>query len=414
MNVLLVGSDSRATVSAAEAKSFGKASQVGGQRSDTIIVLHIDPKSSQASMLSIPRDLYVQIAGTNTKFRINSAFEKGPQRLVQTVQESLGIQIDHYVEVDFNGFRGVVSAIGGVTIYSPAKARDKLSGLNIANPGCVTLDGNQALSYVRSRHYEYFESGRWRSDPTGDLGRIQRQQDFIRRVLKKAAQKAKRNPIAINSLIGTGVQNATIDNTLSPSRLAKIAFHFKSLQPDAVQMLTLPTVPANIGGAAVLLAQQPDAKDVIDRFLGRNQPVAQPGVKAPPNVVPNSVRVRVLNGSGATGQGGDVAKTLSQAGYNVAGVGPARNYNFTNSVLTYGRGQHDKALLLQSQVKGNVDVVEDVTLQGIDLVFTTGSQFGGIVPLSTGTPASTTPTTVAPTKTKPAAPTTTLPAAQQC
>ena len=167
MNVLVVGSDTRENIDQAGTDNFGGTKEVKGQRSDTIILLRVDPKKEQAAMLSIPRDLYVPIAGTNRSNRINTAFEAGEGRLIETVNEALGIPIDHYVQVDFNGLRGIVGAVGGVQIYSPARARDTVTGLNIPNPGCVTLDGNQALAYVRAGQYQYFENGKWRYRPDG-------------------------------------------------------------------------------------------------------------------------------------------------------------------------------------------------------------------------------------------------------
>ena len=268
MNVLVVGSDTREGIDQAGKDNFGGTKEVKGQRSDTIIILRVDPKREQASMLSLPRDLYVPIAGTGRSDRINTAFEAGPERLIQTVSEAFAIPIDHYVQVDFNGFRGIVSAVGGVQIYSPARARDKVTGLDIPNPGCVTLSGDQALAFVRSRQYEYFENGKWRTDPTGDLGRIQRQQDFVRRVLKKANEKARGlNVLAINRLVSTGIKNVQIDAGFGPSQIAGLAKRFRSLDPNAVQMLTVQTVPANVGGAAVLRLKQPESQQIIDTFL---------------------------------------------------------------------------------------------------------------------------------------------------
>ncbi|MGH9282285.1 MAG: LCP family protein, partial [Acidimicrobiales bacterium] len=199
MNVLLVGSDSRAQVSEEERRQFGGEAQVGGQRSDTIIIVHVDPRAEKAALMSIPRDLAVPISGSNstTPRRINTAFEKGPDVLIATIREQLGIEIDHYAQVDFNGFRSLVDAIGGVTLYFPSPVRDTVTGLNIAQPGCVEMDGNVALAYVRSRNYQYRESGRWHVDPTADLGRIERQQKFLRAVFSKLSDT--KNPFALAS-----------------------------------------------------------------------------------------------------------------------------------------------------------------------------------------------------------------------
>jgi LCP family protein required for cell wall assembly len=408
MNVLVVGSDTRSGIDQAGTDNFGGTKEVQGQRSDTIIVLRVDPKNERAAMLSIPRDLYVPIAGTTRSFRINSAFEAGADRLIATVNQNLGIPIDHYVQVDFNGLRGIVGAVGGVQIYSPAKARDKVTGLNIPNPGCVTLDGNQALAYVRSRQYQYFENGKWRSDPTGDLGRIQRQQDFIRRVLKKANSKARGlNALAISRLVDSGIKNVQIDKGLSAADIASLANRFRSLDPNAVQMLTIPTVPANVGGAAVLRMKQPDAQQVIDTFLAKTPTAPPAGADANvPNIPPSSIRVRVLNGSGAEGQAREVGKALGDIGFNVAGLGQASSFRFTDTVVTYAAGQRDKALVVQSKIQGGTKLEEDPTLRSIDVVVTTGGNYGGVA----GAQAATTTTAKPGAATTAKAATTTAPA----
>jgi LCP family protein required for cell wall assembly len=393
MNVLLVGSDSRKDLSPAE-RQFGTESQVGGQRSDTILILHADPKQRKAAILSIPRDLAVPIVGMyrGEPQRINTAFEHGPEALIATIRQSLGIEIDHYAQVDFNGFRGIVNAVGGVTIYFPSPARDKLTGLNVRTPGCVELDGDKSLAYVRSREYEYVENGRWQVDPTGDLGRISRQQDFIRRVLRKAS-RAGRNPVTLDNLVDTAVKNVKLDESFSTGDIVRLSRRFRSLEPDAVEMLSLPTVDAHLGDAAVLRVKQPEATQVINHFLGR-EPL--PGAGSPqvlPNISPNRVRLRVLNGSGAEGQAGQAAQALQGIGFNLAGTGDAEGVGYTDSVIRYGRGQEDKAMLLKAYLGGGATVEEDTSLRGVDLVLVTGSAFTGVQSPGTAGSAATRSTT---------------------
>ena len=401
MNVLLVGSDTRKNIAPEERRKFGSEQEVGGQRSDTIMVLRVDPAERKAAILSIPRDLGVQIVGSgSTRLqKINTAFESGREALIPTIRQNLGIPIDHYAEVDFNGFRGIVNAIGGVTLYFPAPARDKKTGLDIRQPGCVKLDGEGALRYVRSREYQQFESGRWRMDATADLGRIERQHDFIRRVLAKAS-RAGRNPITLNALVGTAVKNVTIDKAFSTKDIFRLVRRFKSLEPDAVDIPSLPTVDARASGQSVLRLKQPEAGLVLDRFAGR-KPVAGPGAgPARSSVLPNTVRVRVLNGTGTGGQAGDVAQGLRQLGFSVAGTGDADSFRYPSSVIRYGQGQLPKAQLLQTYLGGGAQVREDRTLRGVDLVLVSGGGFSGIrapagaqppapapAPADSGTPA---------------------------
>jgi len=173
-----------------------------------MMVLHIDPKQGQAAILSIPRDLWVDINGS--KDRINTSFAQGgPQLLIKTIQDDLGIQINHYAAIDFSGFQNAVDTVGGLKMYLDAPARDAKSGLDLPTAGCVPLDGFQALAYVRSRYYESYEAGHWVSDPTSDFGRIKRQQDFIRRMLKKAVASGVSNPLTLNRLIGIAFARST-------------------------------------------------------------------------------------------------------------------------------------------------------------------------------------------------------------
>lgn len=406
MNVLLVGSDTRATLSPDETESFGTTSEAGGQRSDTIIVLRADPAAEKAAMLSIPRDLYVDIAGPRGADRINTAFSEGPAQLISTIRDVLGIEIDHYVQVDFNGFRGIVEAVGGVPMYIAAPARDPVTGLDIPKAGCVTLDGDTALAYVRSRKYEYFEGGRWHSDPTGDLGRINRQQDFIRRAMKKSIQRGARNPRTLNALINNGVRNVKIDDAFSSSDILRLGRRFRSLEPDAVETLPLPTVGARVEGKSVLKLKQPEAQEVIDRFNGKAEPpppaAAGRAPAPPPSISPGRIRVRVLNGSGLPGQATEVSAALGKAGYNVSGTGDADSFRYTRPVIRFGTGQRGKALVLQSQVEGGADLEDDPAIRGIDVVLVTGAGFTGIAGQPAGPP--TTATAGAPTTAPPAPP----------
>lgn len=403
MNVLLVGSDSRASIEGeADTAAFGDAATVGGQRSDVIIVLHVDPDAERASLLSIPRDLSVPIAGTTTPRRINEAFSKGPDVLITTIREQLGIPIDHYAQVDFNGFRGIVDAIGGVTLYFQSPARDPKTGLDIRAAGCVKMNGQKALAYVRSRDYHYLEGGKWRTDPTGDLGRIERQQSFIRRVLGKASQVG-RNPLRLNSIVSSAVTNVTLDKAFSTKDMKRLAIRFKSLEPDAVEMLALPTVGARERGASVLKLKQPEAGEIVDRLLGKVDPAPDPS-SPPPKVLPGTVRVRVLNGTGADGQASAASQALQRAHFGVAGTGDADRRGYPRTVIRYARGQQPKASLLQAYVDGPTQLSEDTALRGGDLVLVTGAGFQGIRAAPGAAPATTSTTAGSTTTTTPAKP----------
>ena len=435
MNVLLVGSDTRSFVKdKSDQAKFGNADTVGGERTDTMMVLHIDPTVQKASILSVPRDLWVPIAGMNYRERINTAYgirttgkhavttaaashspttvnalgvtqttiggtiKDGPERLIATIRQSLGIEVDHYIEVNFSGFRSIVNAIGGVTVPFPAPARDKFSGLDVKTAGCVNLTGDQALGYVRSRHFQYYESGRWRADPTGDIGRIQRQQDFIRRVLRKAISKGARNPIKLNALIGAGINNVKLDSALSTKDIVRLGKRFHSLEPEAVDMLTLPTdgfrTPA---GASVLRLREGEAQTIINRFNGVGQ-TGTTGTGPVPNIPPATVRVLVLNGTGVNGQAGQVQRQLTTAGFSIGGIGDATKFGNATTTIRYGTGQLQKAELLRAYVVGGASLVLDATLKGGDIQLIVGGGFGGV---RTSLSSTTSTTSSAPTTTIP-------------
>ena len=346
-NFLLVGSDSRAGIAPDDPNigAFGSEAEVGGQRSDTIMVLRIDPASERASILSFPRDLWVSIAGTGGKQRINTAFSRGPDVLVATLQQNFGIPIQHFVEVDFAGFKGLVDAVGGVPVYFENPARDKNTGLNIPVAGCVTLNGDQALAYARSRHYEYRSGDRWRTDGTGDLGRISRQQDFIRRTLVKAVARGVRNPIVLNELIDVGIRNVTVDSSLSARDLIRLGNRFRELDPSKIDMYTVPITPTSINGAAVLLLQEEAAQPVLDVFRGL--PTRRPVTALPSRRRRRSrrrrSRSRCSTVQGSAGSPPRRARRSPAISFEVVDPGDADSTQYDRTVIRYAKGQEGAA-----------------------------------------------------------------------
>ena len=400
MNVLLVGSDTRSNIS--ENLKIITGSVAEGDRtglSDTMMILHIDPQQGQAAIVSIPRDLWVTVSGSRD--RINSAFAiGGPQLLIDTIHENLGISINHYVEVDLEGFKNIVDTVGGLEIYLESPARDDYSGLDLPEAGCVVLDGYQALAYVRSRFYQSYEAGYWRSDVASDLGRIQRQQDFIRRMMRKALNSGLSNPLTLNRLISIGVNNLTIDSAMSTKDIVNLARRFRSLDPDSVDMQTLPTERwITPGGADVQVLLKAEAQPLIDKMNG----------KAPldPSAIRTAdVSLRVLNGFGGEGAASKTAFALQNVGFSVNGSpGDADAFTYTQTVVRYGPGKEDKAKLVQAYLIAGAIIEEDATLGTVDLAVIVGSDYAGVRPSPAGpdaTTATTAPgTTLAPQKPTP-------------
>lgn len=373
-NFLLVGSDTRAFVDdPADAKSFGSSAKTGGQRSDTIILVRVDPKSHRAAMVSFPRDLWIPIAPDGHHQRINTAFEAGPEQLIKTIQLNWNVPIHHYIQVDFKSFQGLVDAVGGVQIYLPGAVRDKVTGLNITDTGCVLFHGDQALAYVRSRHFQYQENGRWHADPRGDLGRIERQQDFIRRALRKALSRGLTSPSKLNRLVNVGIDNVTVDKGLSARDIVNLGKQFKSLAPDTLAQFQLPVINARRGAAAVVVVADKD-KQRVDEIMQVFRGVP-PAASAP--VDPSAVKVQVLNGSGRSGEASSASEALQVAGFQLGSPGDGRRTSRTT--ILYGSGQLAKAQVVARYLEAGADLQESPSLQGVDVRLITGSDYTGVL-----------------------------------
>jgi LCP family protein required for cell wall assembly len=278
-NVLLIGSDSRVGISGSDQNAYGNTSTAGGQRSDVVKIVHVIPATGQVSVLSIPRDTVVTVAGDTSQIgkynRINATYNNGPDQLVQTIEANFGIPIEHVVQLNFVGFRGAVDAIGGVQLDFPYPAKDAYTGLNITTPGCQHLNGGYSLAVARSRHYQYFENGYWQYDGTSDFGRIQRQNAFLKALINQAEKQY--NPLTLNAFIGSVVQGVTIDSTFTIRELVSLAQQFKSFASTSLATATLPAVgsDSSVFGylGSVLYVQQPQANQVISQFLGAPAPV---------------------------------------------------------------------------------------------------------------------------------------------
>jgi LCP family protein required for cell wall assembly len=258
-NYLIVGSDSRETIDP-DAPTAGAflGTPVSGARADTIIVLRVG--DGPARMMSIPRDLWVTYP-SGGEGRINGAFADGPGALIAAIG-TLGIPIDHYVEIDFPSFAGLVDAVGGIEIVFEAPAYDVMSGLAVDEAGTVTLNGVQALAYVRSRQYTERIDGELVTDPTGDIGRTERQRAFLSTLFGKLG--ATRNPLALRSAVSALAPGLRLDDTMGFIDAMGLAW---SLRGPAATQVELPVYSyATTGGASVLGLEEPAATQVLGSF----------------------------------------------------------------------------------------------------------------------------------------------------
>src|SRR5215207_9945691 len=344
-NLLVVGSDSRESLDDADGSRYG---HVGGQRNDTTLVVRVEPARKRISMLSIPRDLVVPIAG-GAENRINAALTGGPGELVKTVEQNFGIPVHHYVLIDFDGFRAIVDALGGIDVRFPYPSRDSKSGLDVREAGCHHLSGGRALALARSRYFAYQADGVWHSDPWADLGRIRRQQAFLQSLTKAALDKGLTNQVRANAFVGSLFHEVTKDSALRVSDVIRTGAAFRSFSPSKLATYTLPvTVATDHPLGDVLLLKQPDAGTVVDRFLGRAPtPADTPGAAAPANT-----QVTVLNALGTAGLAATTATKLRQSGYRITGVGNAPSVDLARSQITYAPGRLADAKALASTLVG--------------------------------------------------------------
>ena len=400
-NYLLVGTDSDVGLAVNDPVRQGRDTSVSGLRSDTIMVLRIDPASQQATILSFPRDLWVDIPGKGSQ-RINAAIDlgnsdnpndpgAGQRLLVQTIKKNFQVDINHYVQVNFAGFKGLVRLLGGVKMYFATPVRDLNSGLAVNTAGCVTLDDTQALGLARSRHYQALIGGLWRKDPQSDLTRIKRQQIFLRKVLVKAIAQGARDPFTLKGLIDTASKNVQLDETLKPNDLIALGERYRSFNPDTLKTDTLDVSEVVRGGAQVLdLMDTPHNRLLLAEFQGA-------GSSAGSSMSPGVVRVQVLNGSGVRNQASNVTLALGAAGFQTVTPGPDPGSPGPQTVVQYPAGQELQAQLVARYLAPAVKLVPSASVAQVTVV--TSTDFTGTLAQpkpADQVPVSTTTTTAPP------------------
>ena len=239
-NWLIAGSDSRQGLSAAQEKQLSTGTDIGGGRSDTIMILHI-PASGPAVLVSLPRDSWVDIPGYGEN-KINAAYAfGGPKLLAETVQNATGLRIDHYMEIGFGGFVGVVNSVGGVRMCLTAPLHDQAAGLNL-NAGCQVLNGAEALAYVRDRH----------DFANQDLQRIQDQRIFLKALLDKLTSTGVLlNPFDSVPAADGVAASLSVDQGTNLNQLVSAAFALRQPLTTTVPIASANFVTAN-GQDAVL------------------------------------------------------------------------------------------------------------------------------------------------------------------
>ena len=370
-NYLLVGTDSAERLDPDDPVTNGREDL--GILSDTIMLLRVDPDSPQAQLLSFPRDLYVDIPGSG-EGKINSALNSGGQEaLIGTIQETFDVPVHHYIQVDFLGFKELVRAIDGVPFFFDTPVRDPSTGLFVGHRGCNTLGPDQALAYARSRHLEFRTAeGDWVLDGTADLGRISRQQDFIRRAITRTISEGLRHPLLLGDVVDVATEAVEMDSDLAVDDFIQLGRKFRTFNDDTLQTLTLDVSDDFAGGSQVLRLQDTEANE---RRIGIFRGQSGAGANASPDI-----SVVVHNGSGTDGQASEAAEGLDRLGFDTSpGTGDAESSDFEQSVVRYAGDNEAEARFVAAQVEGGAEVEQvDSIGSDADVELITGSDFEGI------------------------------------
>jgi LCP family protein required for cell wall assembly len=367
VNILMMGSDSRAGADA----EYGRAD---GARSDTMILLHISPGGGQTLGISFPRDSMVPIPAckdhpAQTLAMINSAFtEGGPVCALHTIETLTNIKVDHFMVVDFSGFKNIVNALGGVQICLPKDVSDKLSKLYMKK-GYHNINGEQALAYVRNRHG---------LGDGSDLDRIKRQQQFLGSVAKKALSSGTlSDPGKLLPLLQAGTKSLTTDTGFDASAMMSLAGSLRGLTAGKIKFVTVPWEPY-VGDKNRIQFAQPAANDLFtaireDRTApdeSKPKPSSAPGKSSAPKVPASQVKVRVFNASGTPGKAKAVADQLTAQGFQVLRTGTAM---IGKTKILYG-----------ADAAGDAATLNDL-IPGVTAASHTGIGTAGVVDLVVGT-----------------------------
>ena len=250
LNFLVVCSDSRAGADPNDPDfaNVGGEGDVQGRRSDTLIVVNVEKSTGIISLLSVPRDLWVTIGDSENTERINVAYREGPAVVVRTVNRALGIPIHHYLEIDFQGFKQLVDAVGGVTVCVEYPTRYRKTGLYI-RPGCKNLDGVDSLAYARSRSFEEKVDGQWRMDGTAYIGRGKRQRLFTALLMQTAVNRTLSDPFRAGAVMRGAASALLVDERLDMVEFAQL---MRPAAEGQLRRFSLDTFGDTVRGNSVL------------------------------------------------------------------------------------------------------------------------------------------------------------------
>ncbi len=348
-NILVLGSDRRDVVDKAQ-QDDRQFRGGGGQRADTILVVHVPADHKSATILSFPRDLRVRIPGKSGFSKINAAYSggtvdgkklTGPDLMMETIRLQTGLKIHHYVEINFGSFQKIVDAVGGVDLCVDRPYDDKESGLIIKKAGCQTFGGKLALAYVRMR----------KQDPRGDFGRIERQQQFMRVLMRKVTSVGVlTDPFAITALANAVAKGVITDQELDLGDVKGIANKLADFKDSNVDFRVVPSFPDYIGGVSYVIQKDKEAKPLY-KALREDTKLPDFGKTGASIPKPEDVTITILNGTGTAGLAGKIRDMLEAKGFDVREIGNADRRDFATTTIFFKFGAQPKAALVNEEIK---------------------------------------------------------------
>ncbi|MBV9871323.1 MAG: LCP family protein [Frankiaceae bacterium] len=423
-NFVLIGSDTRAGKSG---KGTG-GSNIQGARSDTTIILHISANNSGATLISIPRDSYVQIpscvinhtdAGKtlsspemnkfNAAFAIGSSINNkyGPACTEHTIETLTGLHIDHFAVIDFAGFQDMVNALGGVRMCVAQRLYDPIvqtadgyhgSGLDLPAGKDVEIKGDQALALMRARY---------NLDGGGDLPRIKRQQQFIGAMIRKATSTSLLiDPLKLQRFLKAATGALTTDG-FGLGTMKSLAGALHNVGAGGVRLLTVPNSTSGVPYGDV--GWDPTKAPALWNAIKHDKPI--PGTKPKPtaspspstsgsptptpsgpplSVPPSSIYVNVLNGTGQNNLAHTVATKLAKKGFHVLTVGDADATSYATSVVTWAPAKKQSSQTVAASIPGAVRQADPTAGSTITIIL--GANFTKVQKVTIGSLTSPTPT----------------------
>jgi len=413
MNVLLIGTDAR--VSAADCKLGGDCSATGNGNADVLMVIHLAADRTNSTIMSIPRDTETNVpaCGSNSSYygMINSSLSYGASCTVATVHQLTGLTIDHYVEVDFSGVVAMSDALGGVPVCVSNNMYDKDSGLRLS-AGTTTIEGKQALEFVRTRHGFYDGS---------DLGREKAQHIFLSNMIRTLRSQASFTDIGnLYSIANAATKSVQVDDGLAG--VTNLISLFDTMNKVPTKRVTFVTMPweldpnntnrviwneseakemfanikndvayssASASAESSSTKSEADSADSVATAEAVNYQAADYQVEAASDVITSQVHAQVLNATGVSGRASTIAQALESGGFSSSNLSTGNASTTSKTVVYYPSGRSDSAAAVaaalgipSSQVQESSNYSEVTVVIGKD--WTSGTTYSSTTSSSSG------------------------------